>query len=74
MPLDSNFGNNMFNARCLGWEREFAWLPHRCALSKRWIWLQWAYVGSAYHPTGDHYVFEHRWHHKYAHLIWLLKR
>ena len=74
MPLDSNFGDNLFNSRCLGWERSFAWLPRRCHLSKRWIWLQSAWVGSAMFIVGDHFVFEHRWHHPVSHTWWLLKQ
>ena len=74
MPQDSSFGDNLFNAKCLGWENAFAWLPHRCHLSNRWIWLQYAYVGTACHRCGDHFIYEHRWRHAHEHLIWLLKR
>ena len=74
MPLDNNFGDQLFNARCLGWSYEFAWRPHRCHISRRWLWLRYAYVGSAAHRKGDDLYFEHRWHEKHEHLIWALKR
>jgi hypothetical protein len=74
MPQDSAFGDNLFNARCLGWELAFAWLPHRCHLTRRWIWFEYAYVGTAMHRADTMFFYEHRWHHKYEHLIWALKR
>jgi hypothetical protein len=76
MPLDSKFGDNLFNSKCLGWERAFAWLPHRCEISKRIIWMKYAYVGTAIYvnPLTNGLAFEHRWHHKNAHLVWLLKK
>lgn len=74
MPLDSNFGDQIFNARCLGWERAFAWRPHRCHLSKRLIWLRYAYVGTAMYTGPGEPIFEHRWHDDIEHLIWALKR
>ena len=74
MPLDDNFGDQIFNARCLGWELVFAWLPHRCHLSKRWIWFKYAYVGTAIYTGPGDDIFEYRWHEKLEHLVWALKR
>lgn len=75
MPLDSNFGDNLFKASCLGWQYKFAWLPHRCHISNRIIWLTWAYRGTAAYRAGDFdAVYEHRWHDRIEHLIWTLKK
>ena len=55
------------------WTMEFAWLPHRCDITKRIIWLQWAYRGRAvWTGPGDDAV-ETRWHDRHEHLIYTLK-
>ena len=55
------------------WTGEFAWLPHRCDITKRIIWLQWAYRGRAvWTGPGDDAV-ETRWHDRHEHLIYTLK-
>jgi len=55
------------------WTRQFAWLPHRCELTKKIIWLQLAYQGRAgYHGPGE-VVYEYHWHRYDEHLIWTLK-
>lgn len=74
MPLDSNFGDQIFNARCLGWDREFSWRPRRCYRSQRWIWFEYGYVGTAIFTGPGEPVFEHRWHHSDEHLLWILSR
>lgn len=74
MPLDSNFGDNLFYSKCLGWELKFSWLPHRCQLSNRIIWLEFSYRGTAAHRSGDvDFIYEHRWRDKNEHLIYILK-
>jgi hypothetical protein len=73
MPLDRNFGDQLFRARCLGWTYSFAWRPHRCELSRRIIWLRWAYRGTACHACGDHFIYEHRWRNSIEHLVQVLK-
>ena len=55
------------------WTREFVWLPHRCDITKRIIWLQRAYRGRAVWGPGNN-VVETRWHTSDEHLIYLLKR
>jgi len=75
MPLDSRFGDNLFHSKCLGWEYRFAWLPHRCEISRRLIWLERAYRGTALFRSGDiDTIAEHRWHTSTHHLIWILKK
>ena len=31
--------------RWCDWQLVFAWFPHRCAVSNRWIWFKRAYLG-----------------------------
>lgn len=74
MPLDSNFGNNLFYSQ-VKWKLAFAFLPHRCQLSGKFIWLKLAYHGTAAYRAGDFdAVYEHRWHDSTEHLIWALKK
>ena len=57
------------------WELKFAFLPKRCAITKRLIWLEYAYCGTALWRSGDwDFVREVYWHSKDEHLIWELKR
>jgi hypothetical protein len=74
MPLDSNFGANLFYSRCIGWELKFAWLPHRCELSGRLIWLELAYRGTAVHHFDITFIQEYRWHTTIEHIVWELKK
>ena len=54
------------------WSMNFAILPHRCDITKKIIWLQYAYRGVATW-TGPAGWFEVRWHDRHEHLIWTLK-
>jgi hypothetical protein len=56
------------------WTRQFAWLPHRCELTKKIIWLQSAYQGRAGYGDPNEAVYEYRWHDYNEHIIWELKR
>ena len=55
------------------WTKQFAWLPHRCELTKKIIWLQLAYQGRAGYGDPSEAVYEYRWHDRHEHLIWVLK-
>jgi len=55
------------------WSMKFAILPHRCDITKKIIWLQYAYRGVAiWTGPGDDAV-ETRWHDRHEHLFWTLK-
>ena len=70
---DDVFYNNALK-RNLGLALKFAWLPKRCALSGKLIWLKYGYrVTAMWTGPGDP-VFEHKWHDKNTHIMWLLKR
>jgi hypothetical protein len=73
MPLDSNFGDRIFHSKVI-WKTEFAWLPHRCQLSRKIVWLETAVRGTAIYTGPGEPVIEYRWHNSQEHLIWLLKK
>ena len=57
------------------WTKKFAWVPHRCNLTKKFIWLENAYKGTAEYRSGDiDSVCEHRWHNYDEHIIWELQK
>jgi hypothetical protein len=55
------------------WKLTFAWLPRRCLLSNRWIWLQLGYQGTAMWTGPGTPVFEVRWLTKEEFLVASLK-
>jgi len=55
------------------WRSKFICWPKRSAITRRWLWLQYVYEGTAmYHGPGEA-VFEFRYHERIEHLIWSLK-
>jgi hypothetical protein len=56
------------------WSMKFAVLPHRCDISKKIIWLQYAYCGRAIWTGPGFAAIETRWHSRLEHLIFQLKR
>ena len=72
-PLDSLFGaRHSFYIRAK-WRLKFAWMPHRCVISGKVIWLQDGYIGEARWMGPGEDVVEYNWHTKEEHLIWRLK-
>ena len=71
-PTDEQFRQLFYNrAR---WSLKFCWLPKRCLISNKRIWLKFAYQGQAvWHGPGDP-AFEYHWHDKVEHIIWQLKQ
>jgi hypothetical protein len=55
------------------WKLEFAWSPHRCLISNRWIWLEPGYHGEAVWTGPGTPVFENYWLTKEEFLVWQLK-
>ena len=55
------------------WSWQFAWLPHRCELSNKFIWLSYAYRGVV---TMNDYPepVQVRWRTTDEHLLYLIKR
>ena len=77
MPLDNMIliGNCVRYSRFIS-DRKFAWLPHRCKLSNRIIWLQMGqYITEIWTaPVVWPPLYENYWHHDHENLIWLLKK
>lgn len=68
--MDENF--DPFYNRA-DWTMKFCWLPRRCVLSNKLMWLKYAYKGTAMWTGPGEPVYEHRWHDKQEHLIWKIK-
>ena len=61
--------------RIASWTKDFAWVPHRCNLTKKYIWLEYAYRGMAIYRAGDFdSVTEYQWHNYDEHIIWELQK
>ena len=77
MPLDS-LGHipsiDFYQNRYLGAELKFVWLPQRCIISGKLLWLKYAYRLTAMYTGPSDPVYDHRWHDKNTHIMWLLKR
>jgi len=43
------------------WYYKFAWLPHKCQLSGKRIWLKTAYRGMAVYTGPGDPVYEYKW-------------
>ena len=56
------------------WKHKFAILPHRCRISKKWIWLKKGYKGVATYTGPGLPVTETRWHTTGEHIKWLLTK
>jgi len=57
----------------LNFKRKFALFPHRCAISKRIIWLEYAQCAEpSYIVLGDDELLKSKpiWHDEYEHLNW----
>lgn len=64
MPLDNlmyaNHADEIFYQRAV-WYLKFSWLPKRCCLSNRQLWLRFAYQGTAMYSGPGSCVFEYKW-------------
>ena len=66
------YGEGLWSKRAQ-WSLCFCWIPRKCAISGKWIWLDLAYHGQLmYTGPGDPH-HDSRWHDANEHLIWLLK-
>lgn len=61
-----------FNSKAV-WALKFIWFPKTCGITRRMLWLEWAYEGVAVWTGPGEPVYEYRWHDKFEHLIWELK-
>lgn len=65
--------NQAFYGRA-DWLKVFAWIPRRCELSNKLIWLEHLYKGTAMWTGPGEPVYETRWHGHDEHLFWLLTK
>jgi hypothetical protein len=63
-----------FYERMIGTEYRFAWLPQRCDISGKRIWLKYGYRLTRIITGPGESIFEYRWHDKNTHIIWKLTR
>ena len=56
------------------WKHKFALLPHRCRISKKWIWLKKGYEGTAIYIGPGTPVTETHWHATGEHIKWVLTK
>jgi len=69
--------DEMFYAKSIGAQLRFVWWPVTCTISKKRLWLTYAYRMTAITRGGydmTQSLFEHRWFEKNEYLIWKLKR
>jgi hypothetical protein len=78
MPLDKRMYRSMYRSetafidRAL-WYVKFAWIPRRCWISNRIIWLEKAYHGTAMWTGPGEPVFEYHWVNKDEYLVAKIK-
>lgn len=70
--LDGDFTGDWVFLRKAVWKERFALLPHRCRITKKWIWLKKGYKGTATYTGPGLPVTETHWHDYHQHLIWKL--
>ena len=71
MARDKMDDSAMFYNRCTT-KYKFAWLPERCCITDKRIWLKCGYELTAIWTGPGEPIIEHKWHDKYAHLVWKL--
>lgn len=57
----------------ISWRLKFSWLPQRCNLSNKLIWLKYCYQGREIITGPGEPVVNQYWHEKNEHIIWMLK-
>ena len=63
-----------FKQKTVGRQLKFALFPGRCYITKRIMWLEYAYCVTAMYRTDDiNFSYEHRWYSKDEYLIARLK-
>lgn len=67
------WSDDVFNRRCLGWNLKFSIWPRRCFYTGKYLWLTWAYLGTAMITGPGDPVFEDRWCERHAYLFLKIK-
>lgn len=74
MPLDGAHSYDSFYDRMIDTELKFAWLPQKCNISGKRIWLKYGYRMTRIITGPGEPLFVYRWHDKVEHIIWKLKQ
>lgn len=61
----------MYDSR-IYWQYKFSWIPRRCDLTLKLIWLKYGYHGQKLLCGPGEPVMLEYWHDKYEHLVWTL--
>jgi hypothetical protein len=72
MPLD-NFFDDSFKRLCIGWELSFCLWPKRCYYSKKLLWLELTYKGTAMITGPGEPLFYYRWVDRNEYLLQKIK-
>lgn len=72
--INKDFRSTWLFLKYAAWSFKFAWLPYRCRISKRLIWLKKAYKGVATYTGPGTPVTETHWHESGDHIKWLLTK
>lgn len=51
-----------FKNRCIGTEYKFVWLPQKCHITSKKLWLENAYKQTAMWTGPGDSIFEYRWY------------
>jgi len=75
MPSSDWFNPDHHFKRCIkGRKLKFTLLPRRCYITKRIMWLEFAYcITSGYQQGNMNYLYENRWYDKNEYLVARLK-
>lgn len=65
---------DFYHNRYLRAELRFVFLPKRCDLSNKRIWLEYGYKLTATWTGPGNSIVEERWHNSHEHIIWKLKK
>ena len=60
---------HIFRIHCVGTEFKFCWLPKRCSLTGKRLWLQYVYKQTAMWTGPGDNIFEHRYYDKHEFLL-----
>jgi hypothetical protein len=71
MPMDNRY-DNIFYSKAM-WYLKFTWVPQRCQLTNKLLWLCCAYKGTAVYTGPGSPVYEYRWIDKSQFLLARLK-
>lgn len=55
------------------WALKFCWLPRRCKISQKLMWLEWAYRGQAVWTGPGDPVIEQHWVERLEYLVAKIK-